>query len=97
LRLPTKLERLRPSLIDVRVSGGEKNGKVNEKEADKIVELIKATMNTHCLESSPRSIGVISLIGDEQSRLIRGRLLDAVGPELLAKHNVLVRFVNSKG
>jgi superfamily I DNA and/or RNA helicase len=90
LRLPTKLERLKPSLLDVRVSGGEKNGKVNEREADKIVEMIKKTMGTHDSDSSPRSIGVISLIGDEQSRLIRGRLLDAVGPELLAKHNVLV-------
>lgn len=95
LRLPTKLERLNPSLIDVRVTNGEKNGKVNEREADKIVDMIKKTMEMQDSELSPRSIGVISLIGDEQSRLIRGRLLDAVGPELLAKHNVLVGLTTS--
>ena len=45
LHLPTKLERLKPSLVDVRVYGGKKNGKVTEKEADTIVEMIKKTMN----------------------------------------------------
>jgi hypothetical protein len=81
----------------VRVTGGEKNGKINEKEADKIVQMIKLIVEMHDSESSPRSIGVISLIGDEQSRLIRGRLLDAIGPELLAKHNVQVSLASEDG
>jgi len=89
LRLPTKLERFVPSLIDVKVPGGAKSGKVNEKEAMKIVEMIMEIMDTTDLER-PRSIGVISLIGDKQSRLIRGRLLDACGPEKMARHDVLI-------
>jgi AAA domain len=87
LRLPTKSERLRPSLVDVRVDDGVKLGKVNEVEAVKIVQLIQDLVAD---SSKCRSIGVISLIGDEQSRLIRGRLLSAVGPEMMARHNILV-------
>jgi len=91
LRLPTKTDRLVPSLLDVRVTGGMKEGKVNEKEADKIVAMVREIMmNSSGSISKPRSIGIISLIGDEQSRLIRGRLLDSCGPEFLARHNVLI-------
>lgn len=89
LRLPTKSERFTPSVVDVRVNG-IKDGKINEVEANKIVEMVQEIMNLPDNEVNPRSIGVISLIGDEQSRLIRGRLLDAVGPEKMAHHNVLV-------
>jgi hypothetical protein len=89
LRLPTQSERLTPSLVDVKVSG-TKVGKINEVEADKIVEMIREHMNLPRSDSRPRSIGVISLIGDEQSRLIRGRLLDAIGPENMARHNILI-------
>jgi len=91
LRLPTKKERIAPSILDVRVTGGAKVGKVNEIEADKIVQMIKEIMTESSeRKSAPRSIGVISLIGDEQSRLIRGRLLDSCGPEYLARHDVLI-------
>lgn len=91
LRLPTKSERFVPSLMDVKVVGGKKVGKVNEKEADMIVAMIKESiMEMSESNSRPRSIGVISLIGDEQSRLIRGRLLDACGPEVLTRHDVLI-------
>jgi AAA domain len=73
--------------VDVRVDDGVKTGKVNEAEALKIVELIQVLVAD---TSKCRSIGVISLIGEEQSRLIRGRLLSAVGPEIMARHNILV-------
>lgn len=89
LRLPKESERLSPSLLDVKVNG-TKVGKINEGEADKIVELIQEHMKLPGSDIRPRSIGVISLIGDEQSRLIRGRLLDAVGPEKMSRHNVLI-------
>jgi AAA domain len=62
-------------------------GKVNEAEAVKIVHLIQDLVAD---TSKCRSIGVISLIGEEQSRLIRGRLLSAVGPEIMARHSILV-------
>ena len=91
LRLPTSAERMSPSLIDVYLRNGCKVGKVNEVECDKIVDMIKL-MTDEAKESlsRPRSIGVICLVGDEQGRLIRGRLLDAVGPETFKEHNILI-------
>jgi hypothetical protein len=90
LRLPGKSERLSPSIVDVFVRNGVKVGKVNENEADEIVRLVKDFVSDLSANTTPRSIGVISLVGDDQSRLIRGRLLDAVGPQLMARHDVLV-------
>jgi hypothetical protein len=52
--------------------------------------MITEIMEMVDLDTRPRSIGVISLMGDEQSRLIRGRLLDAAGPEKMARHAVLI-------
>jgi len=89
LRLPTKAERLTPSLIDVRVKGA-KVGKINEVECDKIVEMIRDYVVESDADTFPRSIGVISLVGDEQSRLIRGRLLDVIGPQKYKEHDILI-------
>jgi len=89
LRLPTASERLSPSIVDVRIDG-VKSGKVNQREADKIVELIKELLSEPDVDILNRSIGVISLVGDEQARIIRGRLLDSIGPERMARHNILV-------
>jgi AAA domain len=89
LRLPTSKQRLTPSLIDVRVPNGQKIGKVNERECDVIVDMIGRYVDS-CPLLQKRSIGVISLVGDEQSRLIRGRLLDRIGPHKYKLHNVLV-------
>ena len=92
LRLPTSSEVMSPSLVDIYVRNGRKVGKTNEPEADKIVLMIKDMVNQskRSRRSRPKSIGVISLVGDEQSRLIRGRLLDAIGPEAYNRHDVLV-------
>jgi AAA domain len=94
LRLPTKSERLTPSIVDVKVDG-TKVGKVNQVEANKIVEmiqdLVEENQDTAALDTSrPRTIGIISLMGEEQVRLIRGRLLDVIGPHMMAKHEILV-------
>lgn len=90
LRLPTRGERLAPSLIDIKLSG-VKAGKVNELEANRIVQMVHDAMEeSDNGNSGPRTIGIISLLGDDQSRLIRGRLLDAVGPERIARHEVLI-------
>jgi hypothetical protein len=89
LRLPTSAERLYPSLIDVRLPRGRKTGKVNEQECDEIVRMIKDYVDS-CPLLKKRSIGVISLVGDEQSRLIRGRLLDSIGPFKYKLHDILV-------
>lgn len=91
LRLPTSSERLAPSLVDVRVQGS-KVGKVNEGECDEIVRMVESFVldaATQCA-LKPRSIGIISLLGDDQSKLIRGRLLDRIGPSKFKEHNILV-------
>lgn len=89
LRLPTSEERLSPSLIDIFVPDGRKVGKINERECDEIVKQIGEYVD-NCGLLRKRSIGVISLVGEEQSRLIRGRLLDRVGPHKYKLHNILV-------
>ncbi|KAL7580542.1 hypothetical protein ACA910_003669 [Epithemia clementina (nom. ined.)] len=89
LRVPTSEERLDPSLIDIYLKRGRKTGKVNLEECDEIVRLIKEYVES-CSRVKKRSIGVISLVGDEQSRLIRGRLLDSVGPHKYKLHDILV-------
>ena len=89
LRLPKKSERLDPVLVDVKLQG-TKVGKVNQVEADAIVKKVEEIVTAESSQFNPRSIGIISLIGDEQSRLIRGRLLDTIGPQLMARHGVLV-------
>ena len=88
MRLPSRSERFTPSIKDVFVPGGVKEGKTNDKEADRIVELIKEMVENTA--GTARSIGVISLLGEEQSRLIRGRLLDAIGPQAMSLHSIEV-------
>eukprot|EP00978_Attheya_sp_CCMP212_P014159 scaffold35967_cov52-Attheya_sp.AAC.1 len=85
LRMPTSQERMDPSIADVFVENGEKRGKTNERECDAIVSMV-----CDLVKSADSSIGVISLMGEEQSRLIRNRLLDSVGPQAFKRHSILV-------
>jgi superfamily I DNA and/or RNA helicase len=94
LRLPKPSERLTPSIVDVRIPNGSKEGKINEREINEIVRRVVVIVNSQ-RSARPlglrfRSIGVISLMGEEQSRLIRSRLLDAIGPHRMAQHSILV-------
>jgi len=88
LRVPTTSERLVPSIVDVPVDGIKQN-KCNLEECRVIVEMIRDFINDSA-PSNIRSIGVISLIGDEQSRLIRNHLLDEIGPDKMKLHGILV-------
>jgi AAA domain len=93
LRLPTQSERLTPSIVDVRIQDGVKVGKTNEHEVNEIVQRVAAIADQQKQQQQTgrcRSIGIISLMGDEQSRLIRSRLLDAIGPQRMAQHSILV-------
>eukprot|EP00562_Extubocellulus_spinifer_P002067 CAMPEP_0178481756 /NCGR_PEP_ID=MMETSP0696-20121128/6379_1 /TAXON_ID=265572 /ORGANISM="Extubocellulus spinifer, Strain CCMP396" /LENGTH=1859 /DNA_ID=CAMNT_0020109245 /DNA_START=170 /DNA_END=5749 /DNA_ORIENTATION=+ len=95
LRLPTSAEVMSPSLVDIYLRNGRKVGKTNEAEANKIVSMIKTMVDGESRKkrkrrSRPKSIGVICLVGDEQARMIRGRLLDSIGPEKYSEHDVLV-------
>lgn len=87
LRLPTASERLDPPLIDIHVPHGRKLRDVNPAEADVIVEEIRT------LTADPayarRSIGVISLIGDKQAKLIYDRLIRDLGAEIMERHRIM--------
>jgi hypothetical protein len=89
LRIPSAHERLDPPLIDIYVPHGirEKRKKINKPEAEIIVDEIAAL--TTRADMLNRSIGVISLIGSDQSEYIRSRLSDRVGEEVMQRHSIL--------
>ena len=68
LRIPKRSERLDPPLIDVLVNGGFRHGKVNEPEARAIVAEIESIIEDPA--TAARSIGVVTLLGNEQAKLI---------------------------
>jgi very-short-patch-repair endonuclease len=89
LRIPAAHERLDPPLIDIYVPHGirEKRKKINKPEAEVIVDEIAAI--TARAEMHNRSIGVISLIGSDQSEYIRSCLSDRIGEEIMQRHSIL--------
>jgi very-short-patch-repair endonuclease len=86
LRIPRASERLDPPLVDVLVEDGFRDGKVNRAEARFIVEEFCKIIAEPRMEG--RSIGVVSLLGNEQALDVWQRLNEAVGPEVLEKFRV---------
>ena len=86
LRLPRDSERLEPALLDNPVEG-VKVGKTNVVEADAIVDEIWRLSND--LQFCSRSIGVISLLGAEQARMIRRKLLERLGDLRFKRHVIM--------
>jgi very-short-patch-repair endonuclease/transcription elongation GreA/GreB family factor len=89
LRIPAAYERLDPPLIDIYVPHGARgrNKKINPAEADIIVDEIAAITKLPTMRE--RTIGVISLIGNEQADHIRQRLSDTIGEEIMQRHAIL--------
>jgi very-short-patch-repair endonuclease len=87
MRLPTATERLDPPLVDILVRDGEKTRDLNRREADVIVEEI--TRLTEDPAFARRTIGVISLIGDKQAKLIYDRLMRELGAEVMERHRIM--------
>ncbi|HTO43072.1 MAG TPA: AAA domain-containing protein [Burkholderiales bacterium] len=86
LRLALPSERLDPALVDVLVDAGKREGGVNVAEIDFIVQEIgRLTADPRMLG---RSIGVVSLLGEEQALAIWDRLNDEFGPQLLQRHRL---------
>jgi very-short-patch-repair endonuclease len=88
LRLPKASERLDPPLVDVYVEDGfRKNGqKINLAEARFIVEEIKAIVSYPLM--SKRSIGVVSLLGNEQTQKIWQMLEEEIGLDAIQRHRI---------
>jgi len=86
LRLPPLAARLDPPLIDVLVEDGERRGDVNLAEARTIVDEIKHLLGDARMRN--RTIGVVSLLGDEQPLRIWDMLTEELGPETLQRYQI---------
>jgi very-short-patch-repair endonuclease len=86
LRIPKSSERLDPPLIDVFIEDGYRNGNINRPEAEFIVREIERLTDDPTM--SRRSIGVVSLLADEQAGHIFERLTQEIGPEIMDRHRI---------
>ena len=79
---------LQPAIIPYRVDGKRDYGrKVNIIEASKIVNLVRAMIEQP--EYKEKTFGIISLLGNEQAKLINTELLKYLDIELIEKHDIL--------
>ena len=88
VRVPTAAERLLPTLIDVHVRSGSRDSiqKINKAEAEAIVDEIALLVADDGF--GERSIGVVSLLGPDQGKLIFDSLLERIGEEAFLKHRI---------
>jgi len=70
---------IHPAVVEYRVPGASRNSeKVNEVEANHIVSLIQAVLETDAYKGE--TIGVISMLGNEQSAAIEKKLQSVIDP-----------------
>lgn len=86
LRVPAPSERLDPPLIDVMVVDGYRERHVNKPEARFIIDEITRIVGDPRMAT--RSVGVVSLLGYEQARLIWDELVRTLGPEIIQRHRI---------
>ncbi|QKG84622.1 DUF559 domain-containing protein [Kroppenstedtia pulmonis] len=88
LRLPTRTDQLEPSVLTRRVPGyRDELNRINEPEADCIVEDIQAMLEDP--KYAHRTIGVISLLGNEQAQFIENRLRETIGEEKMIERKII--------
>jgi very-short-patch-repair endonuclease len=86
LRLATASRRLDPPLLDYSIGDARRDGGINRAEVEFIVKDIAALAADPKMQS--RSIGVVSLLGEEQAMQIWERLTEELPPEVLRRHAV---------
>ena len=88
LRIPSSTERLLPTLVDVQVKTGyrDPHKKINRPEAEAIVTEVASLIEDPA--NAKRSIGIVSLLGPEQAKLIMDLLLIKIGEEAFVKHRI---------
>jgi len=86
LRIAKSLERLDPPLIDILVEDGVRKGNINAAEIRCIVREIKAIVQDS--EMSNRSIGVVSLLADQQAHEIWKSLEHEIGLDAMQRHQI---------
>ena len=78
---------LLPAVVNYRVSNGQRNGKTNPQEAKTIVALMQACFEQP--EYDGKSFGVISLLGDEQVKLIQQEIECNLKPHDIIGRSIL--------
>ena len=86
LRVPRVSERLDPPLVDVFIEDAQRSNDLNFAEVDFIVSEVRRLVADPRLHR--RSIGVVSLLGDDQALTVWDRINDEFGPELLQRHQI---------
>jgi len=86
LRIPTSQERIDPPLVDVFIEDGYRNGNLNRPEAQFIVREIEKLVADPAM--AKRTIGVVSLLADDQAAHIFERLTHDIGPEMMERHRI---------
>ena len=76
-----------PSVINYRVQG-KRNGKINRIEAETIISFIKGCLNLK--EYEGKTFGVISLLGDEQVRLLEKLLYQYIDVRDVEERKILI-------
>ena len=84
---------LRPHTVAHRVSGSSRDGKINRQEALAVASLVAATIEQREYQKNdagePLSIGVVSLVGDEQALEIDNLIRAHLSPDRYERHRVL--------
>lgn len=88
LRLPLASERLDPPLIDVFVEEGFRKGDTNPAEAKYIVTEIEALTKNDAF--ARRTIGVTTLLGQDQAKHIYNEIEQTLGTEVMERHSIRV-------
>lgn len=78
---------LLPAVVNYRVANGHREGKTNPKEANAIVALMQACIDQP--EYAGKSMGVISLLGDEQVKVIQQLIEQKIDPKEAVRRNIL--------
>ncbi len=86
LRLARSSERLDPPLLDYLIGDARRDNGVNRAEVEFIVGEIKALAADP--KMSERSVGVVSLLGEEQAVRIWERLTEELGPDVMRRHAI---------
>jgi very-short-patch-repair endonuclease len=84
---------LRPHTIAYRVSGSSRDGKINRQEAVGVASLLTAAVEQAEYKKNdagqPTSLGVVSLVGDEQALEIDSLLRKHISPDRYELHRLL--------
>lgn len=86
LRMPKASERLDPPLVDIYVTDGYRNKDINLPEARFIVDEIRAIVENRAFDG--RTIGVVSLLGNEQALKVMQMLNDELGEQVVTKYKI---------